>query len=183
MNQRPSPSSRFGCGPTKLNTMLKILVSACLLGEKVRYDGGDCCRDGRLAQWRSEGRLLPFCPEVAGGLPVPRPAAEIEQGDAEAVLHGKALIRTQSGTDVTDAFMQGAEKALAECRRHGIQMVILKEGSPSCGTTKVNDGSFTGSKVAGAGLTAQLLSRHGIRVFSDEQLDEAAACLREMEKS
>jgi len=161
--------------------MHKILVSACLLGEKVRYDGGDCRQDGLLLQWQAEGRIVPFCPEVAGGLPVPRPAAEIEAGDAEAVLHGRGAIRTGSGMDVTEPFLQGAEKALAECRRHNIHMVVLKEGSPSCGVSLVNDGSFAGHKVSGTGLTSRLLQRHGIRVFSEGQLDEAATCLQRME--
>lgn len=162
--------------------MHRILVSACLLGEKVRYDGGDCRQDGLLQQWQAEGRVVPFCPEVAGGLPVPRSAAEIVGGDAEAVLHGRAAIRTHDGTDVTEAFLNGAEKALAECQRHNIRMVILKEGSPSCGSSKVNDGSFAGHKIAGQGLTARLLNRHGIRVFSEAQLEEAAASLQRMEE-
>ncbi|HXH72740.1 MAG TPA: DUF523 domain-containing protein [Mariprofundaceae bacterium] len=161
--------------------MQRILVSACLLGQKVRYDGGDCRQDGLLAGWQSEGRLLPFCPEVAGGLAVPRPAAEIDGGNAEAVLFGRATIHTREGTDVTDAFLEGAEKALAVCRQHGIRMAILKEGSPSCGSARVGDGSFSGVKVAGQGLTARLLERHGIRVFSEERLDEAAAYLHWIE--
>lgn len=162
--------------------MHRILVSACLMGEKVRYDGGDCRQNGLLEQWQAEGRLVPFCPEVAGGLSVPRPAAEIEAGDAEAVLHGRALIRTREGADVTDAFLQGAEKALAECQRHNIRIVVLKEGSPSCGVSQVNDGSFNSRKVNGEGLTACLLNRHGIRVFSEAQLEEVSDCLQRLEE-
>jgi len=161
--------------------MQMILVSACLLGQKVRYDGGDCRQDGLLAGWAGEGRIVPLCPEVEGGLPVPRPAAEIETGNAEAVLFGRSRIRTKRGKDVTDAFMDGAEKALALCRQHGIRMAILKEGSPSCGSARVADGTFSGMKMAGQGLTTRLLERHGIRVFSEERMDEAAAWLNWIE--
>lgn len=149
-----------------------LLVSACLLGEKVRYDGGDCRQEGRLQQWLAEGRVVPFCPEVAGGLPVPRESAEIEQGDAEAVLCGKAKVCRCDGIDVTDAFIDGAERALALCMKHHIETAILKEGSPSCGSTRVNDGSFAKQKIAGAGVTTALLRRHGIAVFSEEQMEE-----------
>lgn len=161
--------------------MQMILVSACLLGQKVRYDGGDCRQEGLLAGWFGEGRVVSFCPEVEGGLPVPRAAAEIETGDAEAVLFGRARIRTKNGKDVTDPFMTGAEKALALCQQHGIRMAVLKEGSPSCGSARVGDGSFSGIKKAGQGLTARLLERHGIRVFSEERMDEAAAWLNWLE--
>lgn len=162
--------------------MQRILVSACLLGQRVRYDGRDAgVADAILGRWREEGRLVALCPEMAGGLPVPRPPAEIEGGDAEAVLFGRAAIRTETGQDVTDAFMMGAELALATCRRHGLRMALLKEGSPSCGISRVNDGSFTGHKVAGRGLTASLLLRHGIRVFGEHEIAAAFAYLEALE--
>jgi len=160
--------------------MQKILVSACLLGEKVRYDGSDCIQHGVLDVWAEQGRIVMLCPEIAGGLPVPRPAAEIEDADAEAVLRGRAGVRRRDGADVSDAFLQGAEKALAECWKHGIKIAILKDGSPSCGTTQLNDGMFSGCKISGQGLTARLLVRHGISVFSEQQLDEAAQRLAEL---
>ncbi|ATX80907.1 Uncharacterized conserved protein YbbK, DUF523 family [Mariprofundus ferrinatatus] len=163
--------------------MQKILVSACLLGQKVRYDGGDCLQHGLLDAWQSDGRLVPFCPEVAGGLTVPRAPAEIVLGDADFVLRGCGMICTQHGDDVTDAFVDGAERALAECMRHGIRIAILKEGSPSCGATRVNDGSFSGRKIDGLGVTARLLVRHGVHVFSEQQLDAAEAHLRQRESS
>jgi len=164
-------------------TLQKILVSACLLGEKVRYDGSDCARHGILNVWAEQGRIVPLCPESAGGLPTPRPPAEIEDGDAEVVLHGKSNIRHKDGTNVTDAFVQGAEKALAECWKHRIKIAVLKEGSPSCGVSKVNDGTFSGRKINGQGLTARLLARHGISVFNEQQLDEATQRLKELEAS
>lgn len=159
----------------------KVLVSACLLGEKVRHDGSDCCQHGLIERWRREGRVVPMCPEMAGGLPAPRASSEIGSGIAEAVLQGKNSIRHKDGTDVSEAFLQGAEKALAECWKHRIKIAILKEGSPSCGTNQVNDGTFSGIKIIGQGLTARLLARHGVSVFSEAQMDEAARRMAELE--
>ena len=158
-------------------SMQKILVSACLLGERVRYDGGDCRQSGLIAQWQSEGRLIAICPEVAGGLSVPRPPAEMVLGDADFVLRGCGKICTEHGADVTDAFVDGAEKALAQCMRHGIKIAILKEGSPSCGVSRVHDGAFSGIKIKGEGVTARLLRRHGVRVFSESEVERVAALL------
>lgn len=102
-------------------------------------------------------------------------------GDTEAVLRGKSRIRRKDGLDVTDAFINGAEKTLALCIKHHIHIAILKEGSPSCGVSCVNDGSFSGHKINGQGVTARLLSRHGISVFNEYQIDDAALRLRELE--
>ncbi|OIO66999.1 MAG: purine-nucleoside phosphorylase [Zetaproteobacteria bacterium CG1_02_53_45] len=161
--------------------MQKILVSACLLGEKVRYDGGDCHQPGVLEQWQQEGRVIALCPEVAGGLPVPRPAAEILRGDADGVLRGQQFVQRENGENVTDAFVDGAEKALALCIRHSIHIAVLKEGSPSCGVSRVNDGSFAKHKIAGMGVTATLLQRHGIAVFSEMQLSRVQQMLARLE--
>jgi len=158
--------------------MHKILISACLLGEHVRYDGNhSLVNSARLQQWQLQERLIPLCPEVAGGLPVPRPAAEIDAGDAESVIKGHGRIRHRDGRDVSEAFLAGAEKALALCLQHGIHIAILKEGSPSCGVNKINDGSFSGTKISGQGVTACLLMQHGIAVFSEFQIAEVAAQL------
>jgi len=160
----------------------KILISACLLGENVRYNGGNSHLDSTiLQQWQQEGRILSTCPEMAGGLPVPRMPSEIENGDAKAVLLGKSGIRRKDGDDVTDAYMDGAEMTLALCIQHHIRIAILKEGSPSCGVSCVNDGSFSGHKIDGQGLTAHLLTRHGISVFSESQINQAALRLSELE--
>ncbi|TDE43079.1 DUF523 domain-containing protein [Nonomuraea mesophila] len=163
--------------------MERILVSACLMGRKVRYDGGaKTSSDAWLATWRAQGRLVPFCPEVEGGLPVPRPAAEIEDGaGGAAVLSGAARVLASDGSDVTAAFMAGARSALALARSSGIRMAVLKEGSPSCGVLSVYDGSFEGRRTAGQGVTTALLERDGIRVFGEDHLDEAAAYLRTLE--
>jgi len=163
--------------------MQKILVSSCLLGQKVRYDGGDSAVHGVLDTWAREGRIVPLCPETAGGLPTPRPPAEIETGDAEGVLRGSARVMRKDGGDVTSAFMDGAESTLAACWQHKVKIAILKEGSPSCGVACVHDGSFSGKKINGQGVTARLLTRHGISVFSEEQLDAAARRLAELERA
>lgn len=161
--------------------MQKILVSACLLGEKVRYDGKACATHGLLDTWASQGRIVSLCPEMAGGLPVPRDPAEIQEGDADAVLRGKGVVKKQDGSDVTDAFIAGAERALAQCWEHNIKIAILKEGSPSCGSKRVNDGRFVGDKIPGQGVTTALLTRHGISVFNEEELEAAARRLAELE--
>ncbi len=155
----------------------KVLVSACLLGQRVRYDG----RDARIAsevleRWAAEGRLVPFCPEVAGGLPTPRPPAEIQGGDGPEVLTGRAQVRTRT-KDVTEAFLAGAEVALAAARAQGVVAAVLKDRSPSCATRFVYDGSFSGRRVPGMGVTAARLVAEGIRVFSEEEVEEADAWL------
>ena len=163
--------------------MEKILVSACLLGEKVRYDGGDSAVHGLLDRWQQEGRVVSHCPEQAGGMPVPREPAEIIGGDASRVLRGQGKVQNRDGRDVTDAFVDGAERALAQCWAHKIKIAVLKEGSPSCGSSRINDGSFSGAKIRGEGVTASLLSGHGISVFSEEELDAAARRLAELERA
>jgi uncharacterized protein YbbK (DUF523 family) len=161
----------------------RILVSACLMGRRVRYDGGaKTSSDAWLAGWREEGRLVPFCPEVEGGLPIPRPAAEIEAGaGGAAVLSGAARVLATDGSDVTAEFLAGAQAALAVARPAGIRVAVLKEGSPSCGALAIYDGTFSGRRTPGQGVTTALLERHGIRVFTEEQIPEAAEYLRTLE--
>ncbi|MDX8397436.1 MAG: DUF523 domain-containing protein [Mariprofundaceae bacterium] len=152
--------------------MHKILVSACLLGEKVRYDGQEKqLNSAILLQWQLEKRLLVLCPEVTGGLPVPRLPAEIQ---------GQKVMNI-AAEDVTSAFELGANKTLELCHQHSIQMAILKEGSPSCGTSQINDGSFKKQKISGQGVTVRLLRKHAVRVFSENQLDEALLYLQYLE--
>lgn len=166
-------------------SMEKVLVSACLLGEPVRYNARDKrCDHDVLRRWLDEGRVVPVCPEVAGGLPVPRPPAEIAGGSGgSAVLNGQAVVVDDAGRDVSASFLAGAAVALAAARHHRIRIAVLKEGSPSCGSAFVYDGSFTGARVPGPGVTTALLERSGIRVFSESQLEEAERVLRELESS
>lgn len=162
--------------------MERILVSACLLGRPVRYDGtGRRSDDALFARWRDEGRLVPICPEVNGGLPVPRPAAEISGGFGADVLDGRARVLTRDGTDVTRHFVTGAWQALEQARAHRVRIAILKEGSPSCGSLRIFDGTFAGRKVPGEGVTTALLERHGIAVFAEDATEAVAARLAELE--
>ncbi|MFC6673607.1 DUF523 domain-containing protein [Marinobacterium aestuariivivens] len=144
--------------------MHKILISACLLGEKVRYDGQHRLLDHpAIERWQREGRLVPFCPEVAGGLPTPRPAAEIRQ-------RFPILVNSRDGQDFTPAFLRGAELALEVARRDGCCCALMKADSPSCSNSRVYDGHFSGTLVEGSGLAAAELMRHGIAVFDETQL-------------
>lgn len=157
--------------------MDKILVSRCLLGHAVRYDGGAHGPIALLLQWQAEGRVVALCPELAGGLATPRPPAEIPGGQGAAVLDGRLAVRTVAGEDVGAAFLAGAQAALALVRQHGIRVAVLKARSPSCGNLENYDGSFSGRRVPGEGVTAALLRRAGVRVFNEEQLEEAARAL------
>ncbi|WP_067490719.1 DUF523 domain-containing protein [Actinomadura hibisca] len=162
--------------------MERILVSSCLLGRPVRYDGAGKPVAGALFEgWRAAGRLVPFCPEVGGGLPVPRPPAEIVGGDGTAVLDGTARVLTDNGQDVTEAFLRGARLALDTAHRSGARIAILKEGSPSCGSHRIYDGTFSGRSTAGDGVTAALLEREGLHVFSENDLPAVAALLANLE--
>jgi uncharacterized protein YbbK (DUF523 family) len=163
----------------------KILVSACLLGARVRYHGGDAlCEDPLLQEWLNEGRVVAACPEQDGGLPTPRPPAEIVgAGSGGAVIARMALVRTAAGADVTSSFRAGAERALDLVKRHEIRIAVLKNGSPSCGSSLVHDGSFSATRIAGAGVTTALLEAHGVRVFSERDLERARECLRELEST
>jgi uncharacterized protein YbbK (DUF523 family) len=154
--------------------MERILVSACLLGEPVRYNGSAATTDDPLLRrWLSEGRVVSFCPEVAGGLGTPRPRAE---------RLGLRVV-TESGEDVTPAFARGAALARDAARQQGIRVAVLKDGSPSCGSTVVHDGSFSGRRVNGAGTTTDALRSDGIKVFSERQIAEAAAYLAALESA
>ncbi|TCV67785.1 DUF523 domain-containing protein [Pseudomonas fluorescens] len=158
--------------------MEKILVSRCLLGHRVRYDGGASGPYDQLRQWLDEGRIVALCPEVAGGLPTPRAAAEIPGGQGGQVLDGHAAVITTDGEDVSAQFLSGAYQALEQVREHGIRIAVLKANSPSCGNLQTYDGTFSGVKVSGEGVTAALLKRHGVTVFSELELAEAALALK-----
>ncbi|WP_390959805.1 2-thiouracil desulfurase family protein [Pseudomonas moorei] len=160
--------------------MQKILVSRCLLGHRVRYDGGASGPFDQLQIWLDEGRVVPLCPEVAGGLPTPRAAAEIPGGQGGEVLDGQASVLTTEGEDVSAQFLSGACQALELVRQHAIRIAVLKANSPSCGNLLTYDGTFSGVKVRGEGVTAALLKRHGVQVFSELELAEAATALENL---
>src|SRR3989344_3225636 len=157
--------------------MQKILVSRCLLGHRVRYDGGASGPFDQLPRGIDEGRVVPLCPEVAGGLPTPRAAAEIPGGQGGEVLDGQAAVITTEGEDVSAQFLSGAYQALELVQQHDIRIAVLKANSPSCGNLLTYDGTFSGVKVTGEGVTAALLRRHGVRVFSELELANAAQAL------
>jgi uncharacterized protein YbbK (DUF523 family) len=147
------------------------LVSACLLGIPCAYDGR-----GRLVEalfsLAALGQTAPICPEVAGGLPVPRPTAEIVGGDGGDVLDGRARVVTTAGGDVTAAFLRGAARALALVQQHGICVAILRQRSPSCGSTCIYDGTHSGALRGGQGVTTALLRRHGVEVLSEGDITD-----------
>ncbi|HGM4722676.1 TPA: DUF523 domain-containing protein [Serratia marcescens] len=149
-----------------------ILISACLAGFKVRYNGTDKpLLDATLQRWRQEGRLIVCCPELAAGFSTPRPSAEISpHADGATVIAQRAQVMESSGDDVTAQYLLGAQLALETARRHGCRFALLTDGSPSCGSQRIYDGAFNGRTKPGRGVTAELLRQHGIEVFSDQQL-------------
>jgi len=144
--------------------MEKILISACLLGECVKYNGShNKTEHPRIQQLQKDNRLVPICPEVMGGLDTPRPPAEINPEDG--------CVITKDGTDMTIAFIKGAEATLRIAEENGVKLAILKQNSPSCGSRKIYDGTFQGQRVDGQGLTTKLLRQHGIQVIGEDELD------------
>jgi uncharacterized protein YbbK (DUF523 family) len=142
-----------------------IVVSACLLGVECNHRG----RSSRSAAVEALGRsarLIPVCPEVAGGLATPRSAAE---------LQGDGRILTVDGSDVTDLFRRGATHAVAVARMAGATRAVLKARSPSCGCHQIYDGTFTASLRPGQGLTAAALMAAGVEVISEEDLAPGAS--------
>ncbi len=129
-----------------------ILVSACLFGLCTRYDGASK-EDPTILSLLPEARFIPVCPEQLGGLPTPRPPAEIIGGDGLAVLEGRARVINQQGEDVTQAFIKGAEEALRLAKLFGVRRAILKSRSPSCGLTpKVG---VAAARLLAAGITVE----------------------------
>jgi len=154
----------------------KILVSACLLGEPVRYDGRSndnkvMAFQHQLQQWQDQGRLIPVCPETLGGLPTPRPAAEIS---------GERVI-TREGTDVTAEFVAGAEKTLALAQQHHAIAALLAARSPSCGSDAVYNGDFNGTLIPSMGITVRLLNANNIPCFSPENFHQLMDYLKQYE--
>lgn len=144
------------------NNRIKV-ASACLGGRPCRYNGG-AKPDPEVMKGVEEQTIGLACPECLGGFSVPHPAAEIQGGDGYDVLDGKARVIDEEGTDVTEQYVRGAEKFLDFVRLSGASSVLLKSKSPSCGVHQIYDGSFTGTKRPGPGVTAALLQRSGIEV-------------------
>ena len=140
--------------------MEKILISACLVGDNVKYNGGNNLSP-KIDALLEKYELIPFCPEVEGGLSTPRSPAERK---------GERVIN-QDGDDVTAAYMRGAELAFNICLFLKIKKVILKEKSPSCGKSIIYDGSFSHKEISGMGVTAEYLKEKGIEVYSENDID------------
>ena len=141
---------------------MKVLVSACLMGENVRYDGGN----NLIYHDRFKAlEMITCCPEVDGGLPIPRVPSEI--------YHDRVV--NQEGKDNSRYFECGANKALALVRQHDIKVAIMKAKSPSCGNEMIYDGTFSKTLTKGKGITVALLEKEGVKVFNEHQLEEAFA--------
>ena len=140
--------------------MEKILISACLVGDNVKYNGGNNLSP-KIEALLEKYELIPFCPEVEGGLSTPRTPAERKDG----------RVINQDGEDVTDAYYRGAELAFNICLYLKIKKVILKEKSPSCGSKIIYDGSFSHKEIPGMGITAEYLKEKGIEVYSEDDID------------
>lgn len=133
------------------------LISACLCGQACRYDG-QARPATALARLVEQGLALSICPEVDGGLPIPRTPCERQAG----------RVIDQNGQDRTQAYQAGAEHALALAQKYHITTAILKERSPSCGSSQIYDGTFSHTRIPGMGVTAELLRQNGITVYSEE---------------
>jgi uncharacterized protein YbbK (DUF523 family) len=148
-----------------------IVVSSCLAGLKVRYNGTHRL-DEKINQLVDEKKAVTVCPELLGGFSTPREPAEIAGGDGYDVLDGKAKVVDQSGNDVTELYLKGAYAAFQTAKDLNTTLVVLKENSPSCGSSMIYDGQFSGTKVSGDGVTSALLKRNGIQVISEVQFAE-----------
>ena len=141
---------------------MNILVSACLLGVCCRWDGGTNGPHPDVEALMKEHNLIPVCPEIMGGLPTPRDPAE-RQGDKVISCAGK---------DVTKEYTKGAETALYFAKLNHVDFAVMKAKSPSCGKGLIYDGTFTGNKIPGNGVTVELLNANGIPVFTEDELDQ-----------
>lgn len=137
----------------------KILVSACLLGENCKYNGGNN-KNEKVLELEKYFEIVPICPECFGGLPIPRQPSEIV-GDR---------VLSKLGEDVTEQFISGAEQALYVAKETNCAVALLKERSPSCGCGEIYDGSFSGTTCKGNGITAQLLLDNDIQVFGESNV-------------
>ena len=148
----------------------RVIVSACLAGVACTHEAEAKTRDWTV-KLVAEGRAVLVCPEVAGGLPIPRPAAEIVDGSGVDVLAGSARVIGETGEDVTENYLAGARKAAEAARDVGARLAILKARSPSCGCGEIHSGKFDGELRAGDGVTAAMLKQEGLEVVPDDQVE------------
>lgn len=146
-----------------------IMLSACLGGVNCKYNGGNNYRS-EWSQILGQQEYLSVCPETMGGLPVPRPPCEIRGGTGLDVIAGYARVIAADGRDVTDHFLLGAYKTLLMAKRAGVDTVVFKSRSPSCGSGKIYDGTFRSRLIDGDGVTTALLKLHKIKVVDENSL-------------
>ena len=144
---------------------MKIMVSACLLGERCKYNGGSN-ENPELIRMLSGHTVIPVCPEVLGGLPVPRIPAEIVNG----------VVMNREGVSVDAEFRNGAERALEIAEEEQPDLIILQPRSPSCGVKEIYDGSFSGKRIPGRGVFAEMAVRRGFRVEDAEDILQKGLC-------
>ncbi|RIN29785.1 DUF523 domain-containing protein [Staphylococcus succinus] len=144
-----------------------ILISACLVGQNVRYDGGNKLNNN-LKNLVDQGLAQPICPEVLGGLTTPRNPAEIIGGDGFDVLENKAKIIDNQGNDVTEEYINGAIKSLDICQIMNCSTLILKSDSPTCSSQNIYSGQFNGNKKQGVGIFSALLIKNGIQIYDEK---------------
>ena len=153
---------------------IKVLISACLLGDNVKYSGGNNLTPELVTLLEKYNvKIVKICPECFAGLPIPRVPSEI-RGDK---------VFSKDGWDITEEFLSGAEKTYQIAKRKRVDFAILKERSPSCGSTHIYDGSFSGNIIPGQGITAKRLTEEKIKVFSEENLEEIEKYLVELDKN
>ncbi len=146
-----------------------IFISACLLGMPCRYDGDSKPLPDLVKLINKNQIIIPFCPEIQGGLVIPRLPAEIIDGDGTMALKGKARVVNEKGEDYTEQFLNGAKAVLKMANDLKPKLIILKSKSPSCGMGKIYDGSFSGSLEQGDGVTAALLKQANFKVCTEFQ--------------
>ncbi len=154
---------------------MEIAVSACLLGSRCRYDGASKPSDAVLALFGQEHEFVAVCPEIAGGLGVPRAPSEIVADDDAVGDNGTLRVVDAEGIDRTDAFVLGAQKTLDAMRKFECDLAILKDKSPSCGSNFVYDGTFSDTLVPGCGVTTRLLRDAGFTVIDETQVQDYPA--------
>lgn len=142
-----------------IGSKMKIMVSACLLGENCKYNGGNNLNE-KVLEFVKGHEVIPVCPEVLGGLSTPRIPAEIVDG----------VVKNKEGKSVDREFKKGAELSLNIAREQQIDLAILKSGSPSCGSKQIYDGSFSGHKIDGQGIFAKMLIHNGYQVINENEL-------------
>ncbi|MBM7585913.1 uncharacterized protein YbbK (DUF523 family) [Bacillus pakistanensis] len=148
-----------------------ILVSSCLAGKECRYNGTHSLED-KILQLVEQKRAIMVCPELLGGFTTPREPAEIVGGNGEDVLNGQATVMAKSGANVTDLYLAGAYKTLEIAKQLQATSIVLKENSPSCGSSYIYNGAFSNQKIQGDGVTTALLRKEGFNVISEEELME-----------